>query len=94
LIGYVGVGLGGSIIMVLSLFWLAAGIGVAVALHSILLGAAAVLLWLVAIIVLNYLMSVASQIFRCALFLYASQGSLPAPYTQEMMAMAWKMKKR
>lgn len=38
-------------------------------------------------------MSVASQIFRCALFLYASDGTLAAPYTEEMMALAWKHKK-
>ena len=93
LIGYVGVSLGGSLIMGLSAVWLVAAISGAVVLHSLVLGIAAVVIWLAAIIVLNYLMSVASQIFRCALFLYASQGSLPEPYTQEMMNMAWKVKK-
>jgi len=43
--------------------------------------------------VLSYVMSVASQIFRCALFLYASQRVLPQPYTPEMMQLAWKIKK-
>ena len=49
--------------------------------------------WVLAIIIWGYLLSVASQIFRCALFLYASNGTLPEPYTEEMMALAWKHKK-
>lgn len=94
LTGYVGVSMGGSIIMLLSFVWLGSGIVLAVVLHSILLGVAAVLSWLLFIIVFSYLIGVASQIFRCALFLYASQGALPHPYTEEMMALAWKTKKR
>lgn len=93
LIGYVGVSLGGSIVLLISLLWLGAGIAVAFMLHSLWLGAGAVLSWLAAIIVFGYLMGVASQIFRCALFLYASEGSLPQPYTADMMNLAWKTKK-
>lgn len=93
LIGYVGVSLGGSLFMVISVFWLAAGIVAAAYLHSIWLGVFVFLSWFVGMIVLSYLMSVASQIFRCALFLYASQGTLPHPYNEEMMSLAWKTKK-
>lgn len=93
LIGYVGVSLGGSLFMVVSVVWLAAGIAAATYLHSIVLGVFVFLSWLVGMIVLSYLMSVASQIFRCALFLYASQGTLPHPYNEEMMSLAWKTKK-
>jgi Family of unknown function (DUF6159) len=92
LIGYVGVSLGGSIILLFSLLWLGSGIAVAAMLHSLWLGAGVVLMWLVAIIIFGYLMSVASQIFRCALFLYASEGSLPHPYTTDMVNLAWKTK--
>jgi hypothetical protein len=52
-----------------------------------------VLSWIVAIFAFTYLLGVASQIFRCALFLYAAQGTLPDPYTKEMMGFAWKRKK-
>jgi hypothetical protein len=52
-----------------------------------------VLVWLAGILTWSYLLSVASQILRCALFLYAAQGALPDPYTPEMMALAWKVKK-
>jgi hypothetical protein len=36
---------------------------------------------------------VASNVYRGALYLYAAQGVVPAPYTQEMMDSAWKFKK-
>jgi hypothetical protein len=93
LIGYVGVAFGNLFILLLSLLWLGAGIGVAMALHLYWGIAVVVGTWLLAIIAWSYLVSVASQIFRCALFLYASSGTLPEPYTEEMMALAWKHKK-
>jgi hypothetical protein len=93
LIGYVGVGLGNLFVLLLSVVWLGAGIATAAALHLYWAIALVVVTWLLAIIVWGYLLSVASQIFRCALFLYASNGTLPAPYTEEMMALAWKHKK-
>jgi hypothetical protein len=93
LIGYVGVSLGSALILVLSLFWLGGGIAVGLSLHRYWLIAVVVLAWLAAILAWSYILNVASQIFRCALFLYASQGTLPEPYTQEMVALAWKVKK-
>ena len=93
LIGYVGVSFGGAVILVLSLIWLGCGIALSVALHLYWLIAVVALAWLVAIVLWSYVISVASQIFRCALFLYASQGTLPPPYTEEMAALAWRTKK-
>ena len=93
LIGYVGVSAGGGIIMLGSMVLLGAGIFAAVELHSLWLGILVVAGWLAGLMVLSYLMSVASQIFRCALYLYATQGNLPQPYNEEMMALAWKTKK-
>jgi len=94
LIGYAGVSFGTALVLLLSVVWLGGGILLAVSLHFWWLIAVVAAVWLMAIVLWTYLLSVASQIFRCALFLYASQGSLPAPYTDEMMAMAWRMKKR
>ena len=93
LIGYAGVSFGSAIILVVSLVWLAGGIAFSVAYQLYWLTALVVLGWLVAIILWSYVLSVASQIFRCALFVYASQGTLPPPYTQDMVALAWKQKK-
>jgi len=93
LIGYAGVAFGNLLILLLSLVWLGAGISAAVAVHLYWGIAVVAATWLLAMILLSYLLSVASQIFRCALFLYASNGTLPEPYTEEMMALAWKHKK-
>ncbi|MDB6123083.1 MAG: hypothetical protein JWQ71_2076 [Pedosphaera sp.] len=93
LVGYAGVSFGSALVVLSSLFWLGGGIFIAVKLQSMLLGALVVASWLGGVFIFSYLMSVASQIFRCALYLYALQGALPQPYTQEMVALAWKMKK-
>jgi hypothetical protein len=93
LIGYVGVAFSNLLVLFLSVVWLGAGIGVAVALQLYWGIALVVGTWVLAIIIWAYLLSVASQIFRCALFLYASNGTLPEPYTEEMVALAWKHKK-
>ena len=93
LIAYTGVSFGGAIVLLGSLVWLAGGIAFSVSFHLYWLTVLVVLAWLVAIILWSYVMSVASQIFRCVLFVYASQGTLPPPYTQDMLALAWKQKK-
>jgi Family of unknown function (DUF6159) len=93
LIGYGGVTFGNAVVMLISLLWLGLGITISMLLHVYWLIALVVLGWLTVLILWSYLLSVASQIFRCALYLYASEGALPAPYTQEMVALAWKVKK-
>ena len=93
LIGYVGVSFGSFLVLLLSLCWLGAGIAFATTLHLYWLIAVVVVAWLMGLFVWGYMLSVASQIFRCALFLYAAQGTLPEPYTEEMMALAWKARK-
>jgi len=50
-------------------------------------------LWLVAMFVLSYLTSLAGQIYKGALYLYAASGVVPEPYSQEMLDSAWKFKK-
>ena len=41
----------------------------------------------------SYLTGVASQVYKGALYLYAAEGVIPAPYSREMLDMAWKFKK-
>jgi len=43
--------------------------------------------------VLSYLTSLAGQIYKGALYLYAASGVVPEPYSQEMLDSAWKFKK-
>ena len=57
------------------------------------LAAGSMALVLVAMFVLSYLTSLAGQIYKGALYLYASSGVVPEPYNQEMLDSAWKFKK-
>ena len=92
LAGYVGVAVGGWLVMVFSVVWLGGAMAVSFALHSVFLGALAFVFWVVAVAIFAYLSSVANQIFRCALFLYASTGAMPRPFDNDMAALAWKTK--
>jgi hypothetical protein len=40
-----------------------------------------------------YVTSVAGQVYKGALCLYAAKGMVSEPYSQEMFDMAWKFKK-
>ncbi|HEY0457289.1 MAG TPA: DUF6159 family protein [Verrucomicrobiae bacterium] len=93
LIGYVGVQFGGLLIMLLSFVCLGGAIALSVALNTFWIFAIALVFWLLGLMVFGYLSGVASQVYRCALYIYATEGQIPAPYNQEMLALAWKVKK-
>ena len=93
LIGYVGITVGSWIVMLGSVIFL-----VGAGLLSLWLDhpgfiIAAACLWLVAMFVYGYLIGVAGHIYRGALYVYASEGVVPAPFTAELMDAAWKVKK-
>jgi hypothetical protein len=50
-------------------------------------------MWLVTVIAFGYLVGVAGHIYRAALYVYATEGVVPVPYTAELMDAAWKVKK-
>jgi len=93
LIGYVGISLGSWLVLVASLLWLGSAVAMAVLLHSVVLAVMVAAGWLITMIAFSYLTSVANQIFRCALFLYATSGAMPHPFNNDMAAQAWKLKK-
>ena len=92
LIGYVGIQVGG---------WLFAGVALIAAIvvaaiaslfgavYSIVLGLAT---FFILVFIAAYVVSVASQVYRGALFIYATEGVVPGPFDAEMMEMAWKVK--
>jgi hypothetical protein len=43
--------------------------------------------------VVGALVAVATDVFRCALYVYASEGVVPQPYTTELLNAGWKVKK-
>jgi hypothetical protein len=93
LIGYAGVSVGGTIVLLTSLVWLGASLAISIVLKSYWIIAIAGAGWLIGIVAFSYLIGVASQIFRCALFLYASEGTIPHPFSSEMIELAWRRKK-
>jgi hypothetical protein len=94
LIGYVGIRLASGLVFLLSMGILVSVFIVSMMLNNYWLIAFVGVLWLVAMVVLSYLTSVAGQIYRGALYLYASDGIVCEPYNQEMLDSAWKFKKQ
>jgi hypothetical protein len=92
LAGYVG--MQGTNLMVVwgsIVFWVVTGAS-ALALSNawvLLLG----IPWLGAVILYGYVTNIASRVYLCALYLYASEGVVPDHYDTAMMGMGWKLKK-
>ncbi len=93
LIGYVGITIASWIMLGLFIFFGGCTIAIAIMTHSGPLMATTVLAWVAGMIFFAYLTSVAGHVYRCALYLYAADGVVPAPYTTELMNAAWKTKK-
>lgn len=93
LIGFVGIALGSWLLL--------AGIFLFVALAAltiVLLHLPALLLplgigWFLVVVTFGYLINVANDVFRCALYVYASEGVVPEPFTADLMDSAWKVKR-
>jgi hypothetical protein len=94
LIGYVGLNLASGLIMAVSTVLLFGALVGSFLLNNFWIITIAGVLWLVPMLVLSYLTSVAGQIYKGALYLYAAEGVVPEPYNQEMLDSAWKFKKR
>jgi len=93
LAGYLGLQMTGLVVLFFSFFILGGGVFGSIALHSPWILLAAFLGWILLLVSFAYLTNVASQVYRCALFLYASEGNIPQPYNSELLEMAWKRKK-
>jgi hypothetical protein len=93
LIGYVGLSFANVLVMIASLVLLMGALVVSVALSNFWIIAIAGVLWLFAMFAWSYVTSVASQVYKGALYLYAAEGVIPEPYNREMLDLAWKFKK-
>jgi hypothetical protein len=92
LIGYAGIQLGSFVVVLSSLVMLGGAVFVAIRLQSVSFMITVVALWLTGILAFSYLTAVANHIYRCALYIFAVEGRVPAPYDQAAMQSAWKMK--
>ena len=93
LLGYVGLAFANILILLGSIVVLGGAVALSVALSNFWLLALVGLVWFLALIAWSYLVGVASQVYKGALYLYAADGVVPEPYNQEMLDMAWKFKK-
>jgi hypothetical protein len=93
LIGYIGFSAGNLLVFVCWLIPLLLAGALAYLVKSIWLIVIMGAIWLIGLFFLAYVLSVASQVYRCALYMYAAEGVVPEPYSQDLLDMAWKVKK-
>ncbi len=93
LVGYLGLRFGGLLVVMGSVVLLGATGAVCAASGNWWPMGVVAPLWLAGLFLVAYVTSVASHVYRCALYLYSTEGTIPAPYDMEMLQMAWKTKK-
>lgn len=91
--GYVGIQIAGGLAVLALTFGAVVALMGAMKLHSgrLMIGIGAG--WLLALIAVGVLFSLATHVYRCALYVYASEGVVPGPFTAELMDAGWKVKK-
>jgi hypothetical protein len=92
LLGYLGLQFGGLLVLIGSVALLAVGLTLSVALDTPWFIAIAAVAWLVGLLAFFFLLNVAGQVYRGALYLYAAEGTPPGPFDAEQMNAAWKLK--
>ena len=93
LIGYVGFSAGSLVIFLCSLVPLLLAGAVAFAFKSVALIVVAGVIWVLGLLLMAYVSGVAGHVYRCALYKYATEGVVPEPYNQDLLDLAWKVKK-
>ncbi|MGH8263665.1 MAG: DUF6159 family protein [Steroidobacteraceae bacterium] len=93
LTGFLGIQLGGGLVLIGSVVLFTLVGMLAANLHIPILIIPFAILWLLCLFAFFYTMGVASNIYRCALYLFAAQGEVPSYFDRESMDMAWKRKK-
>jgi hypothetical protein len=94
LIGYVGLSFASGMIVLGSLVFLFIAVIASIALNSGWIIGIAAAVWLLGVLALAYLTSVMSQVYKGALYLYAADQIVAAPYSADMFNGAWKFKKK
>jgi hypothetical protein len=94
LAGFVGIQFGGMLVILSTVILFVVGAIVSAYYQAPWLILGLSVLWIVCLFAFFYTLSVASNIYRCALYLFAAQGRIPGYFDRESMDLAWKMKKR
>ncbi len=92
LIGYLGIRLSGMLAFMGSSVIFAAIIFLSVAFENLWFPGIAIVIWFASLVAFLYLLNVAGDVYQGALYVYAAEGTVPAPFDQDQMNMAWKVK--
>ncbi|MEO5961664.1 MAG: DUF6159 family protein [Opitutaceae bacterium] len=90
--GFIGLELGGALLMMLLALVGIPLAAVAAQARWPLVGLSLGALTVLAMIGVGFVAGMATHIYRCALYVYASEGVVPGDYTAEMMDAGWKVK--
>lgn len=93
LVGFVGLQLAGLLLLGAMLIAILAAVAVSLLLHLGWFPGVILASGVLAMIAVGALVAVATDVFRCALYVYASEGVVPQPYTSELLNAGWKVKK-
>lgn len=93
LIGYVGITFGSWIVLVSVLGVIASSFVLGGVLGQPLIPVLSMIGTLLALAIMSILVTLAGTVYRCALYIYASEGVIPEPYDAALMEGAWKVKK-
>ena len=95
LVGYLGVQFGWILPMLLAVPALAVSIWLGLAHNNPGIPIVSIWgVWLTILLGCFYIAGVAEKIYVCALYIYATEGVIPANFDEESMKTAWKVKKR
>jgi len=90
IIGYVGLSFGNALIAFATVLVIGGAFAYAMATQTFLISLSVFATWLCILFAYSYVMSIASHIYRGALYLYAAEGSAPRGFTTAMLNAAWK----
>lgn len=92
LAGYIGINIIGGIFVLLSLIVVIGITVIGVFCESVMLIFITLMVWLSCLLIFGYFLSMANHIYRCALFVFATEGIVPESFNQELMEAAWELK--
>jgi hypothetical protein len=91
LAGFVGVQFANGLILAGSVILFAIAILLSFMFESLWILAIVAAAWFSGLVLFILLMNLLSQVYRAALYIYATEGVVPGPFEQDQMDLAWKV---
>ena len=92
-IGYIGFGSLNAMVLFASVVVMFLGMYVSILFKNPMMIIGVMSGWVFFFIAFAYLSSVAGNVYQCALYLFAAQGTIPGQFTSDMMQLAFRQKK-